>query len=349
MKIGILTYHDINNFGAQLQAASIQKFLVTQGFDATLINYKPIRSRVRIAGTILRPLSKLKISAAIAEYKKRRLFSKSYREMSKVSNKPLYNISGVEKEASKYDVLICGSDELWNFDNYLGYQAPYILDFKSDAKLISYAASMGYCSPDKNLENRMKSALNKFSSILVRDNYTSQFLEKLGIQHKKVIDPTYLIDLPPKCLVDTPYILITGSLNDHQISEAFKTAKVLNLKVITPGYKYRNHEDSYVNASPLEWVGYVKNAKYHITSLFHGAAFSIKHQTPFGIYLTPGKENKIKYMMDIFELSGRLVNVNANANDIEKTITTPFSKNFTNHRDEVINNSKQALLEAIRA
>ena len=41
MKIATITCHDVYNYGASLQAYALQQYLLEQGHDAEIIDYKP--------------------------------------------------------------------------------------------------------------------------------------------------------------------------------------------------------------------------------------------------------------------------------------------------------------------
>ena len=43
MKIKTITCHDVNNVGASLQAYALEKYLLMQGHDVEIIDYKPIQ------------------------------------------------------------------------------------------------------------------------------------------------------------------------------------------------------------------------------------------------------------------------------------------------------------------
>ncbi|MFC3608562.1 polysaccharide pyruvyl transferase family protein [Stutzerimonas tarimensis] len=345
--VGILTYHDINNFGAQLQAASLNKFLRDSGYDSSIINYTPIRSRVRIYATCIRPFLRFDLKGFNEQRRKREVFRRSAVELGDISERPIITSRGVEKAVRDFDVLVCGSDELWNFDNYLGYQKPYLLDLKFSGKKISYAASMGNCVPDLDLKRGFKRGLQSFSKVLVRDGYTSKFLESIGVPSEVVVDPTYLSDVQPVYKETEPYLMVSGALNYCQIREIIKLSKILGLRILTPGYKYEGFEDSFIEASPQQWIGYIKNAAFHVTSLFHGAAFSMKYQTKFAVYLTPGKENKIGFMMELFNQTHRVIELPALANQIADLLEEDFSDQFSENMQRVIERSRRLLIDAV--
>ena len=41
MKVGILTFHRATNYGAILQAYALIQYLINQGYDARIVDYKP--------------------------------------------------------------------------------------------------------------------------------------------------------------------------------------------------------------------------------------------------------------------------------------------------------------------
>lgn len=354
-KVGILTYHDINNYGAQLQAASLQRFVESLGFDAELINYCPWRSRVRHLMVFVRLSIRMKLKVFKFEFLRRRKFLKSIRRLAKVSNENIYTQAGVGRYSySKYDYLICGSDELWNFQNYLGYQRPYVLDFSvsNNVKKISYAASMGSCEPGAALRNQMESSLKQFSTVMVRDPHTKKFIESLNDVNSptRVVDPTLLWDftpVPPK--IRPPYVLLTGALCElpNIVSLAKEFAKRKGLEILCIGVKPLGLEDRVVQATPEEWVGYIAAAECHITSLFHGSIFSMKHKTPFCVVVPDDKKQKISSLLEMLCQENRALNVDCSFENLELAILTEFSEKFGEAKSREILKSKQKLASAL--
>lgn len=348
MKIGILTYHDINNFGAQLQAAALGNFISKNGLDAEIIDYLPFRTRQRIAGSILRPFFRGNFSEALAEIRKRARFRRSILSAARISKRKVYSCSHATRYAARYDILICGSDELWNFGNYLGYLPPYILDMPFEGKKISYAASLGNFDPPRQVKDRMVAALSSFDRILVRDRRTREFAQTAGYEAAEVLDPTFLcIDRAPYQPPIENYLLVSGILDARQISAVFEVAEALGIQVVTVGYRYAGHNDCYVEATPTEWVGWIKNARYHITSLFHGAALSIQQNTNFVAYLTPGKEHKIISMLDSFNQKSRLIQVTATPTEILNVIATTLDPDLPALVENRAKESGSMLMQAI--
>lgn len=349
MKIGIFTYHDINNYGAQLQAASVQRFLAGAGFEAELIDYKPFRHELRRVMTVARALKSGNLAAARQEHRRNRMFRRAIGDMAELSERRTFTAKGAAALAHGYDVLICGSDELWNFGNYLGYQSPYILDFPEAgvARKISYAASIGSLSPDAALRSRMKEALTRFSAILVRDPTTQAFVEAAGLSAQRVLDPTFISDLDPIAPAIRDYMMISGGMKPTQVAHAVETARRMGLRPVTVGLSYPGHGGLMVPATPREWIGYVRHAAGHVTSLFHGAALSLKYDTPFAVFLTPGKEQKIRSLLDWFQQEDRTIAPEADTPTIEATLSKPLRPDLPEIRDALVSRSQKLLIDAI--
>ena len=55
MKIGILTFHWPENYGAVLQAYALQSYLTDLGHDVEIINYRPINHNLYYLQLLLHP------------------------------------------------------------------------------------------------------------------------------------------------------------------------------------------------------------------------------------------------------------------------------------------------------
>ena len=151
--IGVITYHAAYNFGSVLQAYAIQKSLEKLGYSVKIINYRPNQQRDfytlcrRKMGikTFLNDVLMLPI------YKKRKTshyrFEKFFESELKLT-KEFSDPHIFKKIAGGFDVLISGSDQIWNplscelkgLD--ISYMEPYLLAGEHPKK-ISYASSIG--------------------------------------------------------------------------------------------------------------------------------------------------------------------------------------------------------------
>ena len=149
MKIGILTFHRASNYGTVLQAQAMAMALQELGYDAELIDYRPeynertlqIR-KIRQARTIKTVLSIILNRAIYGKQLKQKIqnFMEYIGEMN-VSETVMYLPNEVGEIARQYDVILSGSDQLWN-ERITGDDMTYFCPFKHSCK-ISYASSFG--------------------------------------------------------------------------------------------------------------------------------------------------------------------------------------------------------------
>lgn len=81
----------------------------------------------------------------------------------------------------RYDVLVCGSDQVWNTKCKDADDA-YFLDFASKTKKVAYATSMGAVrikTQGKDIENHYSELLADFSAISVREKSAQKWIQEL--------------------------------------------------------------------------------------------------------------------------------------------------------------------------
>jgi hypothetical protein len=355
-KLGILTYHHITNFGAFLQAYSLQEFLRIHNFSVEMIDYRPLRAVVREYAKIIRPLIQFQFKKAYHNWKILTAFSKAQKLLIQ-SKKTTFYFASVKSVICDYDILITGSDEIWNTASYLKYLPAYFLDFPpiKNQKRLSYAASMGQAKPTPRETTRASQALSRFNGILARDNATLNWVNELGkntslISPKKVVDPTLLYDIEVISPSEKKYLLLTGTLNHTQISLAVSWAKAKNINIISAGYIYAGFEEyAVIGLSPLEWAGYVKNADFHLTSLFHGSIFSLKNNRPFAVIQNPEKANKIGDLLDMFHLSSHIIKPEFTLSEFETAVHSGFPDNHSDTMKNLRLQSSEVFLNTLKS
>ena len=167
MKIGTITFHWATNYGAVLQAYALQQHLKLNNYETEIINYIPLR--VKLIQNIKR-IKNQEIHEFIKEIKLKRFIKQSLT----LSRKTYYTNSCLKKKCHKYDVYICGSDQVWNESFALFAEGrptlSYYLNFvKNDKQRISYATSFGTDKLSSKVANLVKPELEKFKSISVRE------------------------------------------------------------------------------------------------------------------------------------------------------------------------------------
>lgn len=305
MKIGILTFHNADNYGAVLQCYALQETLKKQypNDDVYVIDYKCPKILNRYIPKIYfkRPWSILTYFKKQNKHKTFQLFCEKY-----------FNLG--TPDFSKYDIIYYGSDQIWSpvlTNNDLTY-----IGKGFSGKKIAYAASDG---GNLILTDEIKNELNTYSAISCREaSLTNKLLQNnLSIPISTVCDPVFLLskdewlqmaELP----TEENYVLaykIRENLNFD--SEAEKIGKLLNKKVIQIVYvkslrKLFYRGQFFAEAiTPELFVGYFVKADFVLTTSFHGTAFSIIFNKPFYVLKINNASERITDLLTVLNIDDR--------------------------------------------
>lgn len=267
-KIGILTYWGVANYGAWTQAYALNHVI------RQICN--PEDSVEHIAYL---EKSHWNMYYEVDE----RLFNSFSYSWENIPHSLRYSESNIEDE--NFDVLIIGSDAVWEFRNPGFKDDMHMLGLGIHARqLFSYAASFGALSI-QHFTSEMKNALYKFEKISVRDRYSENIIVKATegrINPEVVVDPALLWDFRSDRQVVYPvyenYIAVYGATFDEDfIKNSIRFAKKNNLKLISIGYvnSWCDMSLKMIELRGLEWIGMIASAAYVFTSTFHGLMVSI--------------------------------------------------------------------------
>lgn len=325
MKVGILTFHNVPNYGAVLQAFALQQTIQGLDYDCEIIDYENVYFERIYKPVLLKDLKykKFFIQKVLLIPKtlsRKRKISSFVSEKLQLSNRK-YKKEQLKDANKEYDCFITGSDQVWNL-NVNGNDTSYFLDFVTDSKKKnSYAASYTLCDFSNEEEKVFRELLMPFNRISIRECEGVKGLEKLLKKDvSAVLDPTMLIDADfwnsmAQDVSSKPYILIylmtpNSSIVDYAVS--FAAERGLQVKYISLYDAFRKSGiDIISDASIEEWLGLIKNAEFVIANSFHGIAFSIIFSRNF-MYAPigdAGKNTRISSMLKTLKISGRELNL----------------------------------------
>lgn len=306
MNIGILTYHFGTNFGGQLQCYALTKTLESMGHEVTVINYVPGAVKETIFDDIKTNLRTIKNRPSIGNLlsgftsillsgKMRNRFD-DFRT-SHLNVGPLCNLENFDS-LYHLDAIFVGSDQVWAPAHHRS--GAYFLNFKNkfDGRKISYAPCCAINKVDECNKDSIRDLLSSFDFISVRNIETQNFVNELiGEVHPIVADPTFLHDFNEFSSSNVPkgdYILtyILGEEIDGGHKTAIKEIKkeygdipVYSISLTSSKPKLFLWSDkTYHTLDPVDWVDFIRNAKFLYTDSFHGVAFALKFRTPFLAY-----------------------------------------------------------------
>ena len=250
MKIGIITVHNGQNYGASLQAYALVKKLRNMGFDAYLVDYRTKKIEERLSSyrrkekynsfsNILKNLRSecSELLFDTSEYLK--LVTERFEEFHQLIldvNSGEYHACDEMRILNKeYDAFICGSDQIWN-PNITDLDDSFFLRFADESsKRVAYAPSLGMRSDSvsKEMEGELKEKLQqrqeqqsymKKVNAYYRKNGTMKGFEGISDEKAAEIDEAVKSDYS---WINAPYAPYELSNNNAEINRLKKRIESL--------------------------------------------------------------------------------------------------------------------------
>lgn len=333
------------NYGQVLQAFALQKYLINKENKVKVLNYINI-------------IQAEKKSSRIKKFKK---FIKENIYLTR----PFDNINELDNKIKDIDILIAGSDQIWN---PAILNEVYLLTFADEnIRRVSYASSGIFCENDDNVSNIKKIAkeLDKFYLTSVRENVSSLILQKhMKNKPEVVCDPVLLLtenewlEVAKEIKVEEKYIFcyVFGGIRNIQAKldyyrKSFNAQKIFvipsNLFEERISWKRIKYLD---NVGPAEFIFLIKNAEAVITDSFHGTAFSIIFKKQFVVNKRYNENSnpyttgdRISSLMECLEMDSRKVKNVVDIENIELINYTEVSEKLEKFRKK----SEEFLKKAI--
>ena len=287
-KVGIITFHDSRNYGAVLQTYALQQKILELFRNVEIIDYQNeeiagILKLWNYSGGGLKPLL-CAVPTFFFRAKKKSAFDKYIAEYLHLSKK--ITQQNIQTETEKYDILITGSDQVWN-TALTAHDMHYFLDFASNTQCrTAYAASFG----DRKilLDDTIKKLLGKLDIVTLRETLMLEEVKKfVTVQPTTCCDPTLLLtveqwkrQISPSPL-KKPYVFLFMIDRSRMLEQyAEKLASENGLKLISN----KNDISFLCHAKPNDFLSWIYHANYVITNSFHGSVFSILFHKQFVSY-----------------------------------------------------------------
>jgi coenzyme F420-reducing hydrogenase beta subunit len=307
-KVGILTlYFQTYNYGAQLQAYALQKVVSELGYPCEQITF----DWQNFDGKMI-----------YADWLENgRSFSDSIKHFSNTipHSETVYTPETLQQCADKYDVFICGSDQIWAWPlrgMSVETASMFFLRFVPDEKTkIAYAASLGGKEFRPACLPILREGISRLDAISVRESSAIAAVSKYAKNNVcSVLDPVMLLspqqweDIAayPETAREGKYLLFyhLGSRNSEHIANDL--AEQMGLRLIAVRFDEND-------VGPPELVGLIKNADFVFTDSFHGTVLSILFNKQFFVTnistdITEQSRNiRLTDILDKFGLQARLL------------------------------------------
>ena len=308
MRTGILTFHRACNYGAVLQAYALQQYLSDNGIESEMIDYRCKAVEQMHSPFYFLYCKGLKNKAKqflrlCPRSKKRKVFSRFVKENIKTSDK-IKDLNG----CPNYDVLIVGSDQVWN-PLITNFDRGYLLDFASKStKKTSYAASIGLSSLSEQSSAYFGDYLKSFDYISLRETDDIETVRGLSGKEPEIqLDPTLTVNkriwaekkISPK--IDNYNLIYSLKSDKKLISRACEFSKEQKLVNISDTLKREKGMNYVPFPSPFEWIGYIADAEKVFTDSFHGTAFSLIFHKPVVIKLSDNSVNGNSRILNLLD------------------------------------------------
>ncbi len=343
LQVGILTMHRVLNYGSFMQAYALKRVIESYGYEVAFKDFKKgqprhIGEKVKKPGRVQKLAKLPKILSNIPETLHNRKFKSELKKCFEQVCWPLLNVPQAPDYNLSADVMVIGSDEVFNYtqNHAFGY-VPCLFGHGVEAPvIISYAASAGYANAEDVVHDDMKdeiaSGLNRIKHLAVRDENTRELVEYcINKTPDLVIDPTLIYDfdtlLPKSPVVTGDYLLVyayAGRMAPHEIETVREFAARNRLKLVSAG-AYHAWCDENIVVAPFELLRVFKDAAFVVTDTFHGSIFAMKSNTQFAALIRKqhklgSNSNKVLYLLRQLGMDSRIV---ADVSQMDKVLSTP--------------------------
>ncbi|GAA5169786.1 polysaccharide pyruvyl transferase family protein [Viridibacterium curvum] len=340
MEVKIMSMQRVLNYGSFMQAHALRRVIEMQGHRVSFVDFRwgtprHLGQKVRLDNRWQRlgklPAILLNPAGHLAKLRFRRNLRRCFAERVW----PVLGVSAQPVHDTRCDLLVIGSDEVFNYtqNQSFGYVPELFGHNVAARKVMSYAASAGYASvedvTDDGMQDEIGSGLAKFFRIAVRDENTFKLVERYAQRTPAlVLDPTLIYDfegeVPPPVL-RPGYLLVyayEGRFSDPaQVATVKAMARREGLRLVSIG-AFQPWCDENLALSPFEVLAAFRDARYVVTDTFHGSIFAIKFRKQFVSMLRRqsnlgSNSNKLEFLLRQLGLAAR---IGENAEDIERLL-----------------------------
>ena len=313
-KVCIATYCEWNSYGSIMQSIGLKKALESLGCNSFIVKDNcapaPTKRTPLLIGKnpkkiIINTYNNMLRKKTDARYRKAVEFINDNVDVMYYDN-----YEALKKNPPKADYYIAGSDQIWHPDLC---KPLFFLDFlNSDARRLSYAASMGVTNIKPEKEMLFSSLVKGISSVSVRENEMVTVIGNYTQKNINVhIDPTFLLDadewrtFEESYPIEKPYILVYAIYWDRKLNKELKRLHKksgCNIVALCGGFSTVWANKKIFDASPGQFIWLVDNAEAVISSSFHGVAFALNFNKKLCSVINPKAPSRICSILDKLQM-----------------------------------------------
>lgn len=317
-RIGTITFHRADNYGALLQAYALQQKLLELGADTEIIDYD-----CKAISDGYQPIHRFKSMRDFVKsllmystiYSKHRSFDAFRSKFLKLSS-PVGE-ADLPSFAKRYDAVVTGSDQVWN-SMLVQHDAAYFLDFAKPEQRYSYAASFGIAEIPAEEREFYRHYLSDYRHYSTREATGARLVKEITGQDAAVdLDPVFLLGREgwEKILHDVnhrPYLFLYLP-TPQCLDFAKKLAAERHLTIVYIAYtksllhREQNLGELHIDASPDDFLSLLYHADAVVTGSFHATAFSVIFHKEFYAGVPDRVGSRITDLLSAVDLSSRIL------------------------------------------
>lgn len=326
-RIGVLTFHRCINYGSYWQACCMVEGLRARGHDAALLDHESAavnRAEWRCALAPALPVRSSPTDRAAYLAKTRKFLA----AIAALPRSPRFDLDRPAK-ADAYDIVIVGSDEVWNLCHpWYGGTPVFYGEGLQTERLVSYAASFGNQDRAEGLERHWADRLGNFAHISVRDDNSHKLVHgATGRDAPIVLDPCLLF---PPVQASHPgagrssYMAVYGHGFPGWFRQAVRrSADRRGQRVVSIGYHNDWADEQRIAVGPEEFAELMARAAAVATNFFHGCIFALINAKPFICAPSAYRFNKVRDLTNLLGATSRLVSEDAQPSELEDLLSAP--------------------------
>jgi hypothetical protein len=216
------------------------------------------------------------------------------------------------EEMDPFDVVVVGSDEVWNFLHpwYAACPIFFGVGLRAD-RLVSYAASFGCHDAGACMDPAWADRLKRFAAIAVRDANSERLIrEALGREPALVLDPCLQFDAVCRRPVDGPsdQAIVYGHGFPDEFARSVRSwANARGVRLVSVGYRNDWADEQWLTAGPEDFAQAMGAARAVVTNFFHGCVFALLNEKPFICTTTEYRWHKVQALVRAMASEDRLI------------------------------------------
>jgi hypothetical protein len=351
MKVGVLTFHRCINYGSYWQTRCLAEGLRARGHEVEVLDHSADEVARAELNCALQPGLPARTPAGdLPSYKaKVRRFVSAFESLSLSKVFPLLQ----PEAAGRYDAVVVGSDEVWNFRHpWYNGKPLFFGEGLQTERLLSYAASFGNHPAEDGMGRDWSERLQRFSAISVRDDNSRELVERAtGRDAEVTLDPC--LQFSEFARDDRSrqgeYALVYGHSFPGWFGIKMRNwAQQRILKLVSVGYSNAWADVQIIDAGPLEFARLIGRSAAVATNFFHGSVFALLNGRPWVAAPSDYRSIKLCGLAALVGADHRIVSEDTADAELRELLATPRER-AVGERIMELRSSSEAFLDAALA